>query len=57
MILENISGIGLQMSVAMSFLNDLKEDLRNIESKIDDIKKNVTELSINLQYLRGKNVF
>ena len=45
------------MSVAINFLNDLKEDLRNIESKIDDIKKNVTELSINLQYLRGKNVF
>lgn len=45
------------MSVAIFFLNDIKDDLRKIESKLDEIKKNVSEMSNDLKYLRGKNVY
>ena len=57
MILENLSEIGQQLNEVIYFLNDIKDDLRIIKSKIDDIKKNVSGMSNDLKYLRGKNVF
>ncbi len=44
------------MNIAISFLKDLRNDLSMIESKIDNLKKNLKEIQTDIKYLRGKTV-
>jgi len=44
------------MNIAIDFLKDLRNDLSRIESKIDDLKKNLKQIQTDIKYLRGKSV-
>ncbi|KAM3138319.1 hypothetical protein pb186bvf_009595 [Paramecium bursaria] len=55
--LKNLENLGDQIGVSVIFLQDLKLDLLRMDAKLNKIMENINDIVLDLQYLRGRNIY